>query len=341
MAINIREIAKQAGVSPTTVSFVINNKEGVSEKTREHVKQLLEENGYVVKRIKQKRVSKLSLCIVKYVEDASSRENDNELFSFIIDNLNEASSAMNIRVFMTVCNTENYKEEIVGVLKERYSAVVVIGTTLSIEQMRWLDALDVSDKPLVVVDNFMGCTSVCSVTTADREISHTAVKYLHSLGMRSVGYLQSEAKFSKFSERQFGFREMMRQLGLKDELRIPLRPSLNGAYEGMRNWLSKGSALPEAFYADSSLIALGAMKALQEKGFRIPDDISMIGADNIPYGMLSTPTLTTVSSPYKEISRMALWLIMRRLGENGIHRYAEHICVCGKLMVRGSTRSEK
>lgn len=338
MGMNIRDIAKQAGVSPTAVSFVINGKKGVSDETRERIKRILEENGYPGKANSRRKKGDLSVVVVKYGADSYADKDSHELDSYIIASMHAICSDMNIRVFMTVCNPENFREVLSGALKERYSGVILIGTTLGAKQIQWLDSVEI-DKPLVVVDNFMMHTNVSSVTTSDREISHIAVGYLHDIGISSVGYLKSAIRMSKFVERGEGFEESVSRLSLKGDPRIPLPPTLGGAYEEMKAWLSRGLALPEAFYADTGIIALGAMKAMQEKGVRVPGDVSIVAGDDLLFGMFSAPPLTAVSSSYEDICKIAIQLVVRGLKEEGVQRGAQHINVRGKLIVRASTRS--
>ena len=338
MGVNIRDIAKMAGVSATTVSFVINKKKGVSDETRERIERLLVENGYTKRRSAAKRKTGMSVCIVKYVADSRDDKDNYEIDSYIIASMHAICSDMNIRVFMTVCHADNFQEVVRGTCKERYGGIVIIGTMLGQDQVRFLDGLEIA-KPLVVVDHYMMHTNVCSVTTSDREIGHMAVKHLYDRGIRSIGHLQGAAQLSKFSERQLGYEEIMRTLDLKSDASIALRPTLGGAYEQMNAYLKRAPHLPEAFFADTGLIALGAMRALKENGVRIPEDVSIISGDDMLFGMFSAPPLTAISSPYEAICKHAIRLIVRRMKEEGSHGNAEHISVRGQLIVRGSTRA--
>ena len=95
-------------------------------------------------------------------------------------------------------------------------------------------------------------------------------------------------------------------LPIKDEYILTLGTTLNGAYEDMLKYLDKMQRVPTAFYADNDMIALGAMKALQEKGHRIPEDVSIVGFDDLPFSEISSPPLTTLRVPKREMGQLAV-----------------------------------
>ena len=128
MKISIREIAKLAGVSPTTVSFVLNNKKGVSDETRKKIKKLLEDNGYSEKKRSGNNRTNASICIVKYLAEERREQINNEKDSLMISAIQMACDEQNVRVFMTVCHNKNFKDTILGVLQGKYSGIIVIGT---------------------------------------------------------------------------------------------------------------------------------------------------------------------------------------------------------------------
>lgn len=337
MGISIRDIAKLAGVSPTTVSFVINNKKGVSEETRERVRRIIKENGYSEKMsvARHKSVGR-RICIVKYSIDKASAMDNSELDSYLISCLHSICSKKQIIVSMTMCNADNFQTTMKNIIHERYSGVIIIGTLLEDEQIRFLDSMDLAEESIIVIDNDMRNTCVNSVGTSNREISHIAVQYLHSLGFDSIGYLHSNVPISKCRARARGFDEIMAQLNIQNEVRIPLRPTLDGAYNDMLYWMNHGFQQPKAFYVDTGIIALGAMRAMQERGIRIPEDVSIIAGDDMLLGMFSMPSLTAVSTSYKSICKIALTLIERKNSEAFKQNNAEHISIVGKLVIRNS-----
>lgn len=341
MGISIRDIAKLAGVSPTTVSFVINNKKGVSEETREHVRRIIKENGYSEKRnAAHRRRDGRRVCIVRYSVDKASAMDNSELDSYLISSLHSICSKKHINVSMTMCNADNFHTMMRSIVGERYSGIIVIGTSLGSEQIRYLDSADLADEPIVVIDNDMRNTYVNSVGMSNQEISHIAVRHLYSLGFDSIGYLYSAVPTSKSKARMQGFDEIVAELNIQNDVRIPLRPTLDGAYNDMLYCMNCGFQQPKAFFADTGIMALGAMRAMQEKEIRIPEDVSIIAGDDMLLGMFSMPSLTAVSTSYDNICKIAITLIERKNSENFNQNNVEHISIVGKLVIRNSTVKE-
>jgi LacI family transcriptional regulator len=164
---------------------------------------------------------------------------------------------------------------------------------------------------------------------------------LYDLGFRSVAYLQSAVCTPKFDDRLAGFEEILQKLGMACEMRLPLPPTLTGAYAEMKAWLEKAQPLPLAVCADTDDIALGAMKALQEMGCRIPEDLSIIGAGNVEFGVMSNPPLTTINLSASQIGVVTLRLMMKKLKDEATFGNMEHIAVQGRLVLRGSTRARQ
>ena len=123
----------------------------------------------------------------------------------------------------------------------------------------------------------------------------------------------------------------------KNEFTVTLGTSLNDAYQDMLKYLEKNPVLPTAYFADNDMIALGAMKALQEKGYRIPEDVSIVGFDDLPFSEISSPGLTTLRVPNREMGKMAV----RRAAEliEGIAADAvTKTQVCPKIVYRDTVK---
>lgn len=335
MSMGIREIAKLAGVSPTTVSFVVNNRDGVSPETRSRIKQLLKENGYAVKRHVKRRGAALPVCVIRYTTQGLN--GGFEEASAMIDRVYAELYRYEMKVCVVICYPDTFQNTLASALAGKYSAVAIIGTDLGPRQIRMLDGMDFMGKPVVVLDNTMFCTNVSSVSASYRELSHIAINHLYSLGHREIGYLRSAATLAKYEERLFGFEEAAQSFPFQGQARVCLTPNVARAYEEMKRWLKGNPSLPSAFMADSDAIALGAMKALQENGLRIPEDVSVIGTGNAEFGAISNPPLTTIDIACEQISITGTFYLMRLIDSDGSYENAEHVTVCGKLIERGST----
>ena len=121
------------------------------------------------------------------------------------------------------------------------------------------------------------------------------------------GYLRSSYPISNFEERADGFYKAVRANGMSSSKSIvhALTPSIEGAFADMTEILNRKEELAECYFADNDLIAIGAMKALQKAGYRIPDDIAVVGFDNLPMSSYLEPSLTTINVPKRYMGEMA------------------------------------
>ena len=168
-----------------------------------------------------------------------------------------------------------------------------------------------------------------------------AVEYLRSLGHRKIGFLYNSIPSSNDNARRDAFETAMHQPGLSysDDLICRVFPTMDGARKSFGEALDRGIALPTAFLANNDSIALGAMRAMQERGIRVPQDISMIGFDGLPFSAMSEPTLTTVDVPCADIGRWAVNIIHQQM--RGRIRTTCSIHVSTQLHIRKSTAAPR
>jgi len=135
-----------------------------------------------------------------------------------------------------------------------------------------------------------------------------AVEYLIKKGHREIGYLRGRFRIKAFTARASGYSRALHKHGINtdEQCVVTLSTSMDGAYSDMISFLEQRPKLPTAFFADDDMIALGAMKALQDKGYRIPEDVSIIGFDDLSSSEISTPRLTTIRVFKQEMGRMAV-----------------------------------
>ena len=328
----IQEIAELAGVSQATVSLVINNKEGVSSKTREHVRQVMQENNYHMDKISAAKAHLERICIVRFMHASSPIEDQSFILS-LRENLYDICYQNKIKPFVMMCNESNYQEILRSAVSSACDAIVLIAMESTPQQIEFIKNMDFCKLPLVVLGNDMVDSDISSVNLANREESYMAVKYLYSNGFRSVGYLHSSIVEWGFQERAIGFDQAIKDLKIECPLKINLQSTISGAYRDMCNWLKRGEAMPRAFYADNDNTALGVMRALKEVGYRIPEDVSLIGMDDIVYSAISDCPLTTIHISRFQLARAAVNTLLYESAENAVR------IVCrGRLIVRESTR---
>ena len=194
--------------------------------------------------------------------------------------------------------------------------------------------------PFVVVDNRCFFEKFHSIVMDNQAIVYEALRYLCDLGHRKIGYICSNTSIANFEERSQSFYASAKYLGFEISEVFPVTPTLNEAYQDMHESLLSGRCVPGALFADNDTIALGAIKALQEAGYRIPDDVSIIGIDDIAFSSISSPTLTTI-----RISRMAIGrtagIILSQYVAAPEDNTPTTVLTSGELIIRESRRCVK
>ncbi len=328
----IKEIAALTGVSPATVSLVLNNKEGVSDETRKRIQKVVEELNYALPQNRKKHL-RGNIRFLKYAAHGMVVEENQGFIASIIDHIEVECRRCSYDLIMTGCNRETAPDTFRMVAANPLDGVIVLGSEMNEEQIQMMYQIKA---PMVVIDNPMSYEQVDAIVMANEDIAFEAVHYLHGLGHRSIGYFQSSVRVANFEKRQVGFQAALQKLDLKSAAVIPLTPTLQGAYRDMKAALARESVvIPSGIFADNDTIAIGAMKALHECGYRIPSDVSIIGVDDIPFSAISTPALTTMRISRSFIGKFAVEMLLKRI------QHAEYpfcrIQTSGQLIERHST----
>ena len=329
----IREIAAIAGVSPAAVSLVINNKKGVSAETRRRVQSVMEENGYVPTPIK-KKVERFRLMVIKFRAHGIALEENQGFIASIIDRIESECRRFGFDLIMCNCEAKNAETTLRNLMESAPDGVILIGTELRDAER---DLLRLFTVPTVVLDNDIWHENVDSVVIANKQLTVQLVRYLYALGHRDIGYFKFAQPVNNCDERYEGYVEELERLGLKVPEPVCLQPTVDGAFEDIKSMIKSGAYIPHgAVVADNDSVAIGAIKAIREAGYSIPEDISIVGFDDIPFSAVTMPALTTMRISRSQMGTLAVDIIRKRI------KYpdwpAMHMLIGGKLIVRNSTR---
>lgn len=331
----VRELAELAGVSPATISIVLNGKKGVSEQTRKHVLDLAEKHNYTHTRAKISQTGlRGAVLFLKFRKHGMLVEENQGFVNSIMGAVEESCREKNCR--LSIVQVDVFaREEMEKIDFSLYLGVIVLGTELPREEFELLNAIHI---PYVVVDNNMKNWRCNVVGINNSENVYMALKCLKDYGYQEVAYFSSAIKIENFREREEAFLRSARELDLKfrRENEFLLTPTLVGAYESMEKYLENKTELPECAFADNDTIAIGAMKSLRKHGYRIPDDIAIIGFDDIPFAAVNSPSLSTVRVQKELIGQRAVDLLFAAIESPAIRSVKAE--VTGELFVRSSTR---
>ena len=329
-SMTIRELAKRLGVSPATVSIVLNGKQGVSEQTRKRVLEAIEAYHYTPA-VRGGKRSK-SVLLLKYCKSGMFVEENQGFITMIIDSI--AGRLRKKHLGMTMMVAKKDLEEVLDSIDySKHCGMIVIATEITKEGYALLRRIPI---PFVVVDNTMPQYEYSTVCMNNHENVRMALEHCKDCGHRSIGYLGSVSETENFNARRQAFQMCVSDLGLhfEEHWRFLVTPTLLGAHDDFVEQLIPSIDLPSCFFAENDTIALGAMKALKEKGYRIPEEISVIGFDDIPYSSISSPALTTVHVQRSAVGRQAVFQLLESL--EGASSRSTKTQITGYLVIRDS-----
>lgn len=321
MKIKLSDIAKRMGISTAAVSMAVNNKPGVSDETRQEVLRIAEEMGYRHRRpvtivkdeeplpkrfIKLLRIRKHGLVVM-----------ETAFFSALIEGIEKQSKEMGYELLMSNMTID---PAIPNQIKDEYhedvDGIIALCTELDEEDITGLLELTC---PRVVLDRRFE-DNIDTVLMNNQKAAKQAVECFSRNGHSHIGYLKSSTRIYNFDSRYRGYLKSMENKGLKVEAShiAYLEPTIDGAYRDMLAYL-KGmgpGTLPTAFMADNDNIALGAMNAFKDMNINVPEDVSIIGIDDMPFCTIISPQLSTIRIYKQEIGRLAVkMLVEQSLGE--------------------------
>ena len=330
MKVNIKTLSQLTGFSPATVSNALNNKKGVNKETAEKILSAARETGY----LSENRINSIKLIIYRA---SGTIVNDSPFFSYLIEGVEE--EARNFDYDTLVCNLSrqapDFSDRVAGLCNDASSALLILATELEREDaLRFQSALS----PVVMLDNWYEDLDFNSVLIDNTDAACNAVRYLIGKGHRKIGYLQGSYRIKNFYYRQSGYKRTLFENGLEvsPEYTFSLTPSMEGAHRDMLQALQDNPPLPTAFFADNDMIALGAIRALQQCGYRVPEDISIVGFDDLPFCAISDPPLTTVRVQNFQMGQAAVRRLIE-LAEYG-SGYCTKVQIRSHFIERGSVR---
>jgi LacI family transcriptional regulator len=329
--VTIREIADLAGVSIATVSRVMNARDDVSPETRELVQRIVRERGYTANRTARGLSAGRTGLIgatVPLVHPA--------YFSFILSGAAEALYERDMR--LVLCPTQHEHDREVTLLERMMHGTTDGGLLiLPQESADELEHLLEHGYRFVVVDPLLPLNErIPAVSAAHSAGADIAVKHLLSLGHRRIAAISGPRGWIATEERLRGYQAALAAAGIlpEQELVIEANFEIEPGLRAARRLLDLHEP-PTAIFAFNDNIAIGVLQAARERGIRVPDDLSVVGFDDVEAAEIVTPPLTTIRQPLAEMGRMAVSLLERLIEGQRIE--ALHVELRTQLIVRGTT----
>ena len=310
---NIRDVARKAGVSIATVSAALNGKGPVSEETRQRVADAAAAVGYSPNAIARSLRLGKSRLIGVVVGDIT-----NPFWAAMVRVVENVAIAADYSII--VCNSDDREERELIILDQlRAQHVAGILITPIGRSPGYVQRLSRHDlPPLVAMDQFVPGLKRDFVGVDNRAAVRLLTELLLRLGHRRIAMISGNAGLWTADERLAGFSETMNAAGIAVDPGLCAHTDYRGdtAYAATVPLLTRRDR-PTAIIGANNVIALGALQATIDLGFRCPTDLSIAGIDDVPWAGLVRPRITTVAQPIEEISRVAIeWLIERIANPN-------------------------
>ncbi len=333
MKVNIKKISEKTGFSPATVSNALNHKRGVNKDTAAEILKTAKEMGYVM----ENGITKIKLVIYR---DRGLIVGDTPFFSLVVDGFEKAcrEAGYEMVLFYLDRRAEDYEKQVDNLLLDSSTAIVLYGSELSDEEAAVFRR---AQTPFLMLDYWNHDMSFNGVFINNADAARMAGEYLVKKGHTQIGYLKGKYRIKAFASRAIGLQIALQKHGLElfPEYVVNLSITMEEAYQDMLEYLKKRPNLPTAFFADNDNLALGAMQALKETGFRIPEDVSIIGFDDLPFCEISVPSLTSLRVPKQEMGRLAVREIVEMIQGRGDTK--TKIQICTEFMERDSVCNRK
>jgi DNA-binding LacI/PurR family transcriptional regulator len=327
--ISIKDIARVAKVSHSTVSRALHNSPLVSHETAERIRRIAREKGYrpsaIARSLVTRRTKTIGVVVTRIADP---------FIAEVVNGIEEVANDHGYSVFLanSDANPDREVKVVHSFHERRVDGILVTASRVGALYMPLLDEMRV---PTVLINNQHPGEFVHSVMIDNPAASRLATEHLIRLGHRRIAYIGDQFGFQSDTERFAGYRSAL------EVADVPFLPELiahgDGKAEGGLQAMEKLLALakpPTAVFCYNDMSALGALRAIHEQGLRVPEDISVVGFDDLFIASYTRPALTTVNQPMRQMGRMAMEILIKLFA--GLNSKT-NLKVQGQLIVREST----
>jgi len=328
---NIRDVAKRAGVAPITVSRYINNSGYCSLEARNRIKAAIAELGYIPNRLASGLRSKHTNTLALVLTDIT-----NPFFTTIARGVEDTASDAGYTVIF--CNTdESVSEEqkyLHMLLEQRVDGILLVPALSTSDSVSFIQA---HNTPIVVLDRRVSGVKV-DVVRCDSEMgAYELTRLLLSLGHRHISILSGPMGVSTAEDRVAGCERALSET----DIEVHGWQKYYGLFTQQSGYDMTLQALanspkPTALFAANNFIAIGALKAMQDLGVRVPEDVALVGFDDLPPALITFPFLTVAAQPAYEMGRKATSILIAKISAETTGEFHE-VVLPAEIVVRRSS----
>jgi len=326
----IHDVAKLAGVAPITASRVLNNSGYASKDTRVRVEAAAEALGYVPNTLARGLRSKRTQTLALVMTDIT-----NPFFTMIARGVEDAASNSGYTVIF--CNTDESEEEeekyVYILVQKQVDGILLVPACSNPKSVKFLQSNRI---PMVLLDRSIAGTGTDLIRCDSEQGGYILTRHLINLGHQHIVTLTGPREVSTSLDRVSGYERAMKEEGLDDFIQV-----YYGSYTQASGYELAGQALeleprPTAIFGTNNFISIGVLKALKSAGLSVPEDVSVVGFDDLPASLVVEPVLTVAAQPAYEMGRQATELLLKRISGN-IPESNQEIVLPTELIIRRSS----
>ncbi len=339
MALTIKDVAKLAGVDPSTVSRVIADNPRISAETKEKVLKVMDELDFYPNATARSLANRSTKTIGVIMPHATDQVFTNPFFTEILRGIGVSALKRGYYVLFSTGSTsdEEYKATSRLVNEKRVDGLILLTSRLG---DRTIDSLRKKRFPFVVVGKPSNTADVNWVDNDNQEAGFLATEYLIKLGHERIGFIGGEFTYVFMGERFKGYKKALDSYGIKFHKELLSLGEFveEGGYRAAEKLICQKNR-PTAIVVADDIMAFGAMRAIKEQGLAIPEDVSVIGFNDTPLASYVDPPLSSMEIFVYDLGYNASETLINQLQETDGHK--KHIIIPAALRVRKSTGSIK
>ncbi len=330
--LTLEDIAQQAGVSRSTVSRVVNDHPNVRESVRKRVKEVIQSTGYHPNAAARTLASQRSWMLGLVVPRGVSSFFTDPYFPRLTQGVAQACNQYNYTLALFLVSSKEDEEKIFPrVSRKGLLDGILVQSGQPDEQL--IDRLVKTGMPLVIAGRPFHADDVSYIDVDNIDAAYNAVSHLIRQGYKRIGTIAGPSTSTVGLDRKEGYLKALNERGRQVDEALIVEADFTeaGGYYAMRRLLP---LRPDAIFAASDIMAIGAMRAVREAGLSVPGDVAFVGFDDLPLATLSDPQLTTIRQPIVQFGSKAVEILIDLI-ENGNHP-PRRVILPTELIIRGS-----
>lgn len=328
--VTIKDIARMAGVSQSTVSKALNNRHDIGQETKEKILKIVEQHNFSPnafgKSLKSKKTGNIGVIFSREQNPLSS----NPFYSRVLEGI-EAELAINNYNLMLNMIQENAKDAIPKVVRERQiDGLILIG----VFRDSFVDRILAENLCVVLVDPKNYCDKCSQILIDNEHGAFSATQHLVDAGHRKIGFVSGDLERASFLQRFDGYKKALNFNNIPIDNGLIRTGGIEEGYNHVKNILLENKAT--AIFVANDINALHGYKAIYDLNLKVPDDISIVGFDDIWLSKISSPPLTTIRVYKEELGSIAVRALLKNI-QNRVATFVNTI-VPTKLIERDSVK---